>query len=186
VADIYKLGRFEAGQWIEHSHPAVYRVPGSSDELQHIVVSVPNDDANTFLRLASILEEPYLLLYVLHTPRGEGDPGRYQSPSMSLRELQSFIVQFSSLLTQDARFDLWVHSPSEKATIVWDRHSQIFTYGPLDRFEAELRQIGFAVGAPEVPTPHEHNYWTELDSEAREILSVVQWAFSPLKAEDIQ
>ena len=183
---MYKLGRLQADRWVEHSYPPVYKLPESTEGSQRLVAGVPGGDPEVFLRLASCLEPPYFLLYVLHTPRGEGEPGRYQSPELSLGELNRFVSEFKSFLAQDARFDLWVHSPSERATVVWDRHNQIFAYGPLDRFESELRLLGFSPGVPEVPVPHEHHYRAELDSLAQKVLKALKWSHSPLQPEDEQ
>lgn len=86
------------------------------------------------------------MLYVLHTPRGEASAGRYQSPAMSRREFTSLVERFEAFLCSDSRFDLWVHSPSEHATVVLDRHNQLFAYGPLDRFTDVLLGFGYEQG----------------------------------------
>src|SRR6185503_15808462 len=183
---MYKLGRLQADRWVEHSHPAIYQLPESAEEAQRLVAGVPGGNPEIFLRLACCLQPPYFLLYVLHTPRGEGQAGRYQSPKVSLAELKEFVSEFKTFLAQDARFDLWVHSPAEQATVVWDRHNQIFAYGPLARFESELRALGFSRGSPEVPVPHEHHYRGELDPFAERILKALKWSHSPLQPEDEQ
>jgi hypothetical protein len=183
---MYKLGRLESGEWIEHSHSKVFCLPESAEELQCLVAGVPNGDAGTFLRLVSLLAPPYNLLYILHTPRLEGTAGRYQSPQIDLQDLQAFLSEFDVFLAQDARFDLWAYSPAERATVVWDRHNQLFAYGPLDRFVAELKELGFAPGAPEIPLPHQHHYQAEFDSQAKQLLNAFEWSFSPLKPEDEQ
>jgi len=183
---MYKLGHLQADRWVEHSYPAVYRLPEAAEESQRLVAGVPGGDPEIFLRLVSCLEPPYFLLYVLHTPRGEGEPGRYQSPELSLSQLKGFVAQFNTFLAQDARFDLWARSPAERATVVWDRHNQIFAYGPLARFESELRTLGFSPGRPEVPVPHEHHYRSEFDSPAEKVLKAFEWSYSPLRPEDEQ
>jgi hypothetical protein len=183
---MYKLGRLEADHWVEHSFPAVYRLPKAAERAQRLVAGVPGGDPEVFVRLVTCLEPPYYLLYVLHTPRGEGQPGRYQSPELSLSQFQAFILQFKAFLAQDARFDIWAHSPTEQATVVWDRHNQVLAYGPLARFESQLRTLGFSLGSPEVPVPHEHHYRAELDSLATELLRTFDWSYSPLQPEDEQ
>ena len=40
--------------------------------------AAPGGDAAVFLALIGRVEPPYKVLYVLHTPRGEGEPGRYE------------------------------------------------------------------------------------------------------------
>src|SRR5881392_3164520 len=103
---MYRLGREVEGQSVEHSYPPVFRMPAVGSR-QRIVVGVPRSDPEVFLRLARCLEEPLFLLYVLHTCRGEADPGRYQSPELSFRELENFIEEFRPFLSGDGRFDLW-------------------------------------------------------------------------------
>lgn len=136
--------------------------------------------------MVECLEPSYYLLYVLHTPRGEAPPGRYQSPEVTLAEVVGFLEKFGPFLSADARFDLWAHSPSDNATIVWDRHDQIFGYGPLDRYSSKLVSMGFAPGHPSVPTPHEHYYRVEFDDFAKEIMTAFDWSFSSLHPEDEQ
>jgi hypothetical protein len=183
---MYKLGCLQADRWVEHSHPAIYRLPAATEESQRLVAGVPGGDPDVFVRLVACLTPPYYLLYVLHTPRGEGQAGRYQSPKLSLPELTTFVSEFKTFLAQDARFDLWAHSPAERATVVWDRHNQLFAYGPLARFESELRALGFSLGNPEIPVPHEHHYRAEFDSLAGRVLKSLEWSYSPLQPEDEQ
>jgi len=183
---LYKLGHIISGAWVEHSFPPVYRVSQSNEQVQRLVAGVPAGDSEVFRRLVTCLEPPYSLLYVLHTPRGEGDAGRYQSPALPLGEFKAFVSRFKRFLSQDARFDIWARSATEQATVVWDRHNQVFAYGPLHRFESELRALGFSRGNLEVPIPHEHHYRAELDVLARELIRAFRWAYSPLLPEDEQ
>ncbi len=151
-----------------------------------LVAGVPGGDAQVFERLVASLEAPYFLLYVLHTPRGEGKHGRYQSPELSLAEVRTFLEQFRPFLAADGRFDLWAHSPAEQATVVWDRHDQLFAYGPLERFASELRALGFRPGTVAVPDPHQHHYRPECDALAKELLGAYTWHVTPLRPEDKQ
>jgi hypothetical protein len=183
---MYKLGHQVEGIWIEHNYPAVFMLPENSEVSQRIVAGVPRGDPDVFLRLAETLEPPYFLLYVLHTPRGEGEPGRYQSPELSIQNLQAFFLEFGKFLSQDARFDIWAYSPAEQASVIWDRHNQIFAYGPLARFEAALRDLGFSKGVVTVPAPHEHCYRSEFDEMAERVLRAFDWSYSPLRREDEQ
>lgn len=183
---MYKLGHLVNNIWTEHSHPAVFTLPEDEKELQCIVAGAPQGDPEIFRRLVCTLEPPYILLYVLHTPRGEAAPGRYQSPELSEQRFQNFIAEFGTLLSGDSRFDIWAYSPSERATIVWDRHNQIFAYGPLSRFETELHALGYSQGSVTVPVPHEDCYHSELDEIAKEVLDAFEWSYSPLRPEDEQ
>jgi hypothetical protein len=133
-----------------------------------------------------MLRGPLRLLYVLHTPRGEAAPGRYESPELSVDQARHFIRRFSDFLSADGRFDLWVHSAMDHATLVWDRHDQLFGYGPVDLFVSRLREMGFVAGRVEVPVPHEHQYRAEMDGHAADLLTAFDWRHSPLRPEDEQ
>jgi hypothetical protein len=183
---MHKLSHLAGGEWTELSYPPVFTVTPSVSGATRLVGVAPHGDAEPFERLVLSLEPPYFLLYVLHTPRGEGDAGRYQSPELTAEELRAFVAKFKDYLSADARFDLWAYSPAERATVVWDRHNQLFGYGPVERFATELRALGFSEGTSEVPSPHQHHYWAELDSQATALLSNLEWSYSPLKPEDEQ
>ena len=177
---MYRLGQLVDGEWVAHSHAAVFSVA------KRLVAGVPGGDPAVFEGLVECLEPPYFLLYVLHTPRGEGPAGRYQSPSLSRAQVSDFIHTYGPFLSADGRFDLWAHSPGENGTVVWDRHNQIFAYGPLDRYSSKLTSMGFSPGYSEVPTPHEHHYRQEFDDLAKELIEVFDWSYSPLQPEDEQ
>lgn len=176
---MFKLSHQVDGEWVEHRHLPVYEVG------DRVLAGVPGGDANVFKQLVECLEPPYLLLYVLHTPRGEADPGRYQSPAMTREEFEDFVSLFSAYFKADARFDLWAHSPSEGATVVWDRHNQLFAYGPTERFVQRLGAMGFSPGKLEIPA-HAHYYRAECDDMARQLMSALEWIHSPLRPEDEQ
>lgn len=183
---MYKLGHLQDGKWNEHVHAAEYHLPISAKDIQRVVAGVPRGNPEVFTKLVLALQHPYHLLYVLHTPRGEGQAGRYQSSPIDETELQGFLSEFGRFLAQDARFDLWAHSPSENATVVWDRHNRIFAYGPISRFEQTLLALGFTHGEPGVPAPHAHHYRAEFDLDAGRLLGAFEWSYSPLQAEDEQ
>jgi hypothetical protein len=183
---MHKLSYLAGAEWTEHSYPPVFSEFDRESEVRRVVAAAPGGDALPFERLVSMMEPPYLLLYVLHTPRGEAEEGRYQSPELSLQDLRSFIVRFGAYLSSDARFDLWAYSPIEQGTVVWDRHNQIFAYGPVEKFTAELLRLGFRAGHVEVPVPHQHHYRAEFDSQAKELLEHFSWSHSPLRSEDEQ
>jgi hypothetical protein len=138
------------------------------------------------LRLARVLAPPYRLLYVLHTPRGEGAAGRYQSGDVDAAQLEAFLRRFAGYLAADARFDLWIHSMADGGTIVWDRHDQFFAYGTLDAFEAALGELGFGRADALVLPAHSHHYRASFDDEAQAVLAALEWSWSPLRPEDEQ
>lgn len=183
---MYRLGHTLDGREVEHVHPAVFQMPSPEARSRRLVASVPGSDPEVALHLARCLEEPLVLLYVLHTTRGEAKPGRYQSPDLSFQELADFISEFRAFLSADARFDLWIYSPGQRATIVWDRHNLLYAYGPLERYAAEPTSLGFGPGEPAVPAPHIHNYHSSLDPLARQLIDRFHWQYSELRPEDEQ
>ena len=185
---MHKLDYQSDTEWKKHSFARIYEYEcsESSEGVPRIVAGAPNGEAAFFKRLTLCLNPPYYLLYVLHTPRGEGDPGRYQSPSLSAGQLCEFIERFKLFLSADARFDIWAYSPSENATVVWERHNLIYAYGRLDKISTELSSMGFSTGEVNIPFPHQHHYRHEMDEEAKSLLTFCEWSYSPLQAEDKQ
>lgn len=182
---MHKLSRSISGSWAPYSHGAIYSVVPSG-EGQKILAGIPAGDPTAFQHLVSSLEPPYFLLYVLHTPRGEGSAGRYQSPALSPPQFEEFMQWFGSYLSSDARFDIWAHSAAEQATVVWDRHDQLFAYGPIAKYSAALDALGFGHGDAGISFAHQHHYRPEFDAAAQEILRSLPWTFSPLRPEDEQ
>nr|WP_295943761.1 hypothetical protein [uncultured Acidovorax sp.] len=182
---MHKLSYAVADGWAPHSHAAAYSVV----RLEHgerVLAGIPNGESAAFVGLVSNLEPPYFLLYVLHTPRGEGEPGRYQNPALSQEEFLGFVRRFSSYLSSDARFDLWAHSAASQGTVVWDRHNQLFAYGPLAKYCSLLDELGFVHGDAAISFPHQHHYRKEFDDDAKELLGNWPWTYSPLRPEDEQ
>jgi len=183
---MHKLDWRPAEEWVPHSHAPLFTTENTSAGTSRLVAGVPGGDSSVLLKLVECLAPPFLVLYVLHMPRGEGDPGRYQSPELELGAIQSFITRFASFFAGDARFDLWIHSPSAKGTIVFDRHNLLYGYGPIECFSRGLASLGFSEGRPLIPGPHMHHYRQELDAEAKALLSAYSWLYSPLRPEDEQ
>jgi len=178
---MHKVSHLIGKDWIEHSFVPVFSNDGS-----RISGGVPEGDPRIFGSLAATLAEPFFLLYVLHTPRGEAEPGRYQSPELTALDIQSFIEKYEDLLKGDARFDIWVHSKKDNATIVWDRHNMLFAYGPLELFSSQLQALGFKEGKIRPLEAHQHYYRAELDSLAKAVLEEYPWSYSPLQSQDEQ
>lgn len=181
----YKLAHRVGGEWVEHSYAPRYTEEAMAGGSKRLVVGMPNGNA-VIERLADCLEPPFFVLYVLHTSRGEGPEGRYQSPPLDRGEFSAFLARFSNFLGGDARHDLWIHSTADKATLVWDRHNLLYAYGPLDRFTAILRGNGFEPGRATVSFEHMHLYRPEFDAEAEQLMSFLEWNYSPLRPGDEQ
>jgi hypothetical protein len=138
------------------------------------------------LNLAADLRAPFSILYVLHTPRGGSNYGRYESPALDRVLVTNFFQQFGEFIATDARHDVWLHSHPDDATLVWDRHDLIYAYGPLDAFEKVLEAIGFRLAeAVPIPSPHAHNYHEQWDSSERQLVAL-GWTASPLRPSDEQ
>ena len=183
---MHKLGKLKGDAWVEHSFAPLMRREMTGSGGSRVAAGVPSGEDGVFSKLLLATQAPYHLLYVLHTPRGEGAAGRYQSPALDAPELKHFLLRYRNLLKFDSRFDLWGHSAEDQATVVWDRHNILYAYGPLDLFEAELRSLGYSSGHVHVSFPHEHHYRSELDPLARSLLAHFDWTVSPLKPEDQQ
>lgn len=180
-AHVHKLSHLVESEWIEHSFAPVFAL-----EEERVVGGVPGGDASVFETLVTCLSEPILVLYILHTQRGEANPGRYQSPELTMNEFRAFIGKYREFLTSDARFDIWAHSPQDHATVVWDRHNNFFAYGPLQHFVSQLRALGFDEGAIKPLGAHQHHYRAEQDFLAKSLITEYQWSYSPLRPEDEQ
>lgn len=183
---MHKLSRQSGDAWVEHCHPATFKTETTSDGGKRLVAGVAGSDPVIFERLAESMAPPYFLLYLLHTPRGEGLAGRYQSPPLGVKELRAFLERYSAFLAGDARFDIWLHSPGDNATVVWERHNLVYAYGPIERFASALHKLGFEPGAPTIAFPHLHHYREEFDADAADVLKRFEWRYSPLQPEDEQ
>jgi hypothetical protein len=182
-----KLTLYLNGEEVEQQPQAVFEVRVSSAGTPRIVLSVPDRQDDLLRRLAELLPPPFYVLYILHTPRGEGEAGRYQSAKLSLAELTSILSRYSSFFSGDGRHDLWVHSPSSGRTLVWDRHNLLFAEGqPLDDIKRELAGLGFVEGAVEPLGDHSHHYRPEFDGDATSLLHELDWHRTPLRPEDEQ
>ena len=156
----------------------------SSDRLY---VGVAEKHKELILDLARSFSGPYFLLYVLHTSRCNNELARYQSPPLEYHSVVEFLDRFEDFLTHDSRHDLWLASPGDKMTIVWDRHDVLFIYGPLDNIEHFLDSRGFSKGMPTVAlSPHSHYYHAEYDQAEKEVVKYFPWRKSPLQRIDIQ
>lgn len=134
------------------STPAVFEWQQTTTGKLRLLVAAPPDRPELFRTLASCLCDPLILLYVLHTPRGEGLPGRYQSPELTAGEVDAFLAAFEAYFAGDGRHDLWVHSASDARTLIWDRHDTIYVEGErLEEIADALERTGLKSGV--VPRP---------------------------------
>jgi hypothetical protein len=140
------------------------------------------------LSLSDVLSEPFFLLYVLVVSRRtEHEQARYQSPELTKKKLQSFLAYNRNFFEQDGRHNLWVHSPTESATIVYDRHQIGYAYGPIELFKSvlikgDLKEVQSL--EQHISVPHEHYYHSEFDDEEASVIKTFDWRKSPLREQD--
>ena len=183
---MYKLGHEVEGEVVEHTHAPIFQRIATNGGGERLVAGVSKDGADLLNALATLLEGPFFILYVLHTPRGEGEPGRYQSTLVDHAELATFLERFSAFIAGDARFDLWIHSPSDGGSLVLDRHNFLYAYGPLSAFASLLSQRRFQEGELARLEGHMHYYRPEFDEDARAMLSAFEWIQTALRPADEQ
>ncbi|MDE1895777.1 MAG: hypothetical protein KGH91_01750 [Rhodospirillales bacterium] len=183
---MFKLGHFVDGVWSQYSHPAIFSVERNQTNESKLLATAPRSDPAIFRALVNGLNPHLFLLYVLHTPRGEGKAGRYQSNSIDHADFANFLSCFEDFFQSDSRFDLWAHSPADRATIVWDRHDLIHVYGIVEHAVTALRGLGFQQGCPIINFVHQHYYHHENDERAAQLLTAFDWNWSPLRSEDEQ
>jgi hypothetical protein len=146
---------------------------------QRLLIAAIPGRPTLFRELARCLAAPLFLLYVLHTPRGEGAPGRYQSPELDSQQVDNFLADFAPYLAGDARHDTWVHSALDGRTLIWDRHDLIFAEGePLEDMTSILLAAAYEIGTVSSAgaVPHIHYYRSEFDADAAAVLARFEWA----------
>lgn len=183
---MHKMSAGTADLQCAHQHAKTFRRETTSSGGNRLVAGFRDGDAALLLQLSGNVPGPFEILYVLHTPRGEGTPGRYQSPEISREELALFLDEYGEFLGCDARVDFWLHCITTGATLVWDRHNLLYAYGPISDFEVELEAHGFSTGEPTIPSPHAHNYHQANDAVAMRVLKHWSWQRSDLRPEDWQ
>jgi hypothetical protein len=154
----------------------------------HLMVAAASGQVQLLEALLNKMPEPYWLLYVLVVPRGEGEPGRYQSPTpLSRSELISLLSRFRNFFETDGRHNVWIKSESGPALLVLDRHNIVYAYGFEGEWSSELREMGWTEvdgKAIALPDPHAHYYHEIFDDDARNVLGEMEWSHSPLREQD--
>jgi hypothetical protein len=186
TSDLYKFGWLREGRDelpYEYENVWAKETTSGADRL----VIAPRSNQTQFIQnLTKCLQSPFLLLYVLVVPRGEGASGRYESKySFTSAQLQQFFLSYSDFLEHDARQNLWIRPVSGEGLIVYDRHNVIYAYGPLEQFVTILHLNGLKESNKvRFPSPHIHCYHDEFDPDAKRILQEEEWNLSPLRAGD--
>lgn len=182
-----KLSLDQDGTEVEQSPPAVFERQKMSSGESRIATWVPDGQADLLHQLSGLLQPPYYVLYILHTPRGEGEPGRYQSTELTRDALDDLFAKYNSFFAGDGRHDLWIYSRSTARTLIWDRHNKLFAEGvPLDDIVGALHERGFHEGLLQRLGNHFHHYRPEYDADAANLLGEFGWHWTPLRPEDQQ
>jgi hypothetical protein len=150
-----------------------------------LCVSASDTGSRLLGDLASLLDPPYYLLYVLVVPRGGSAAGRYQSPELSRDMLASTILRFGRFWDNDGRHAIWILSIPENTTLVYSRDNLIYLYGNTAVLKKELLLRSYSeVVDLKVPFPHEHAYLEDNDLLERECTNAMDWHHSDLRSED--
>jgi hypothetical protein len=164
-------------------YPNVYERQQTSGPAR--LVLAPSGSCLPLVRqLVATLQSPVYLLYILTSPRGPREPGRYASELMSVEEAGAFLLEFGEFLDRDARHHLWIAAPDGSSMIIWDPHQIIYAYGDLDAFTHVAQRLGMSPGPVRVAVPHEHRYHALFNTVEDEIFARIQWHHSPLRPGD--
>jgi hypothetical protein len=182
-----KLTLDVGGIEVDQSPPAVFERRVMSNRRPRIVASVADGRSSLFRLLTAVLPAPFYVLYILHTTRGEGEPGRYQSTELSREDLEAFLRKYEGFFSDDGRHDLWVYSPSSHQTLIWDRHNTLFAEGePLGDIADVLVSQEYHEGSFPTLGAHFHHYRPEYDGDAASLLNEFDWHWTSLREEDVQ
>jgi hypothetical protein len=181
---LYRFGNFVDGLTEPYQYPNVFEQEQTTGP-DRLKIGATDAHSSLLYQLAGILNPPFYLLFVLHVSRCDQPTGRYTSPDLQWDHVNGFFAEHIEFLEADARYDLWIHSVPENATLVWDRHNLIFAYGPLDEFRRILLREGLEECPVEIPVPHTHFYHPELDDFELRILNHFDWRYTPLTDADL-
>lgn len=169
--------------WVVHDYGKVFARQTTSS-IPRLCIGASNQGSGLLQALSQFLSEPLLLLYVLVVPRGSV-PGRYQSDDLTRHQLDILFERFAHFWDHDGRHSIWLHSPTDSATLIYDRHNFIYAYGPLDRFESLLSILGYtSTPTLSVSFFHQHAYHAEFDHLERELVTEFAEGRSELHAGD--
>jgi hypothetical protein len=186
MSDLYKFGWLPDGQNPERYEYANIWAREKTSGMDRLVIAPSTYYVHLLKKLLACIEAPYLLLYVLVVPRGEGEAGRYESEfSFTLEQVERFLDDHAASLENDARHNLWIRSASDNGLLVYDRHNVIYAYGPLEQFITALASKGLTESEEiRFPSPHAHQYHPEFDLDQQRILQQEMWIMSPLRSGD--
>ena len=152
-----------------------------------LIIAPSADHVGLMIESATVLPEPFGILYLLLVSRCDNSTGRYQAPYPCARdEMESFLQQFREYFELDGRHHIWITSLPASATLVYDNHNVIYAYGPLEEYKRILSRRGVNEGTVRFPVPHTHNYNAEFDEQEKNVLAFWDWHRSALMEGDDQ
>jgi hypothetical protein len=185
VEEIFKFGapNPEDQPW---TYPNVWATEETTGGGQRIVIAPAHDQVEVLIQLLQAVDGPFGALYVLVIPRGQSEPGRYQSPYPQTADtMKSFLRDFKTFLEIDGRHHLWIASASTSDLLIYDRHNVIYAYGPSEEWKLLLSQSGMnEVASIPFPSPHSHHYHQSMDSEEHRMVAYWKWNLTRLKKAD--
>ena len=185
-APLVKFCALVDGEATPYRHPDVWDRE-SVEGTARLVIGAASEQIDLLIELSRCLPEPLDLLYVLVSPRGDHEPGRYEAPqSLGRNEVEAFLRRFRAAFEQDGRHHVWIQTTSdagEDGLLVYDENNLIYAYGPLDAFEAILRRRGLRHGTVQLPVPHRVRFHGHFDRDEDAIVAEWAWKRFPLDEE---
>jgi hypothetical protein len=167
-------------------YPNVWAREETTGGGSRLVIAPARNQIDLLVRLTEAMSGPLWVLYVLVVPRGNGEPGRYQSSDPQDGEMiRSLLRDFKPFLELDGRHNVWIASESGSERLIYDRHNVIYAYGPASKWRLILSEAGLSEVASIIfPSPHSHHYHQSLDGEEQRMIASRDWRHSPLRASD--
>jgi len=93
-----KIETLQGSDWLPPQNHPSYTHETLDGGAERLFGCIPSGDPSVFSKVVQSLAPPYSLLYVLHTPRGEAEAGRYQSEELSPQQLTDLIARHEPFL----------------------------------------------------------------------------------------
>ena len=176
----WKLGAFDpSAGWVPVTLPNTF-CRETERGVERIAVAPATRPLKVLGSLLEPLEGPFRFVYCLLTGSEAWKAGYYSVPTdLERKEVETVLEEFEDFFERDGRHTLWIASPREKATLIYDEHNLIFGYGPLDSWMSQLQSSNLQPGQVSVPFPHTHHRHDGLESELDRLLSSREWLVRP-------
>jgi len=181
---VFKFGRHSNDESKEYHYSDIYNVEQNSS-YERIVLGLAKSQIDTILDLIGVCNGTFYILYVLHTPHS-CEEGRYQSGALTYAEVSTLLNSYKDFFENDARHDIWIHSPETNTTIVYDRHNLIYLYGFTDKHLHIIEKRELKKEPVIIPCPHVHCYNSAYDTFESKLVNEYPWKRTPLHEEDRQ